>query len=92
MQDFELLTSIIRAKEIFGIEKGIVISQKFHNQRAIYLASHYDMDIIGFNAENVSQSYGLKTEIREYLARTKAVLDIIFNVQPKYKGCKIIIK
>ncbi|GEQ87296.1 protein SanA [Patiriisocius marinistellae] len=89
---FRTLDSIIRAKEVFNVNKAIIISQKFHNQRAIYLASQYDLNFIGFNAQNVSNSYGLKTEFREYLARTKAVFDIIFNVQPKFKGPKVIIK
>lgn len=47
---------------------------------------------IGFNARDLSGKYGLKTRIREYFARTKAYLDIILEVKPKFLGEKIEIK
>ncbi len=75
---FRTLDSVIRAKEIFGQESITVISQKFHNERAIYLAEKNGISAIGFNARDLSGKYGLKTQIREYFARTKAFLD--YNV------------
>src|SRR5215471_6631510 len=42
--------SIVRARDVFGIKQTTIISQEFHNQRAIFLASHNDLDAIGFNA------------------------------------------
>lgn len=80
---------MVRAKEIFGLTSFIVISQKFHNQRAIYLAKHHDIEAIGYNAKDITGRYGLKTRFREYIAKTKAVVDIIFNVEPKFLGKKI---
>lgn len=47
---FRTLDSVVRAKEIFGQTSITFISQKFHNQRAIYLAEHYDIKAVGFNA------------------------------------------
>ncbi|WP_225034906.1 vancomycin high temperature exclusion protein [Winogradskyella sp. SM1960] len=84
---FRTLDSMVRAKEIFGQNAFTVISQRFHNQRAIYIAQHYDIDAIAFNAKDV-----YKTPPREYLARTKARLDLLFNVGPKFLGDKIAIK
>ncbi len=89
---FRTLDSVIRAKEIFGQEQITIISQQFHNERAIYLAEKNDITAIGYNARDVSRRYGLKVRLREYLARTKVFLDILFNVKPKFLGDKIEIK
>lgn len=89
---FRTLDSVIRAKEIFGQESITIISQQFHNERAIYLAEKNGIKAIGFNAKDVSGRYGLKVRIREYLARTKAYVDILFGVKPKFLGEKIEIK
>lgn len=86
---FRTLDSVIRAKEIFGQVSLTVISQKFHNERAIYLAEKNGISAVGFNAKNVSKKYGFKTQIREYFARTKAYLDVLFGVQPKFLGERI---
>ncbi len=89
---FRTLDSVIRAKEIFGQKSITIISQKFHNERAIYLAENNGINAIGFNAKDLTGRYGIKTKIREYFARTKAFLDIVFGVQPKFLGKKIEIK
>ena len=89
---FRTLDSVVRAKEIFGQENLTIISQKFHNERAIYLAEKHGISAIGFNAKDLNGSYGLRIKIREYFARTKVFLDIVFGVTPKFLGKKIEIK
>ncbi|WP_299161745.1 ElyC/SanA/YdcF family protein [uncultured Tenacibaculum sp.] len=89
---FRTLDSVVRCKEIFGQDKVTIISQKFHNERAIYLAHNHEIEAIGFNAKDVSGRYGLKVKLREYLARTKVFIDILFGVKPKFLGEKIEIK
>jgi len=89
---FRTLDSVIRAKEIFGLETFTVISQKFHNERAIYLAKKHEIQAIGFNAKDVEGRSGFKTKLREYFARTKAVLDVMTGKNPKFLGDKIEIK
>jgi len=69
-----------------------IISQKFHSERAINLAAHFNTNAIGFNAKAISGKYGLKVKLREYLARIKVFVDLVFNVQPKFLGTKIKIK
>lgn len=87
---FRTLDSVVRAKEVFGQNEMTIISQKFHNQRAIYIANHFDIKVVAFNAKAVKNR---KTVIlREYLARSKASLDLVFDVQPKFLGEKIIIQ
>ena len=88
---FRTLDSMVRAKEIFGQDSITVISQKFHNERAIYLANRHDIYAIGFNAKDVSARYGFKVGVRERLARVKMVLDLLIGKQPKYLGKKIAI-
>lgn len=86
---FRTLDSVVRAKEIFGQEAITIISQQFHNERAIYLAEHFGMKAIGFNAKGVSGQLALKVKLREYLARVKVFVDIVTQKQPKFLGEKI---
>ncbi len=90
---FRTLDSVVRAKEIFGQDDITIISQKWHNERAIYLAEANDINAIGFNAKGVKITYrfGLKTRIREYFARVKVFIDLIIGKEPKFLGKKIII-
>ncbi|MDB4293298.1 YdcF family protein [Maribacter sp.] len=89
---FRTLDSMVRAKEVFGLDSVTVISQKFHNERAIYLAERKGLTAIGFNAQDVSARNGLKVQFREYFARVKVFLDLLFNTQPKFYGDKVEIK
>lgn len=86
---FRTLDSMVRAKEIFGQDSVTVISQEFHNQRAIYLASYAGVYAIGYNAKDVVGSGGIKTSIREYFARCKVFLDLIIGKEPHFLGEKI---
>jgi SanA protein len=74
---------------VFGERDILVISQQFHNERALYIAAANDMTAEGFNAKTVSKRYGAKTYIREYLARTKMFLDLLFGKDPKFLGEEI---
>lgn len=87
---FRTLDSMVRAKEVFGQKKFIVISQKFHNERAVYIARKKGIKAFGFNAPDVNVRAGLKTRLREYLARTKMMLDLyILGTQPHFLGEKV---
>jgi SanA protein len=89
---FHTLDSVVRVKEIFGQDSVTIVSQNFHNQRAIFLADHHGIDAIGFDAPDVSPEYALKTESREQFAKLKAVLDVyVFHKQPHFLGQKIVI-
>lgn len=89
---FRTLDSMVRAKAIFGLEDVTIISQKFHKERAIYLAEKKGLHAIGFNADGISLNQGLKVQIREYFARVKVFIDLALNTQPKFFGDKIEIK
>ena len=89
---FRTFDSMIRAKEIFGQSKFIVVSQKFHNERAIFIARKYNMEVYGYNAEDVSAASGFKTKVRELFARVKVFIDVYTGKKPKFLGEKINIK
>lgn len=88
---FRTFDSMIRLKEIFSQTSVTVISQPFHNQRAIYIASREGIDAIGFNAKDLSKNLGFKVQLREKFARVKMFLDFWVGKQPKYLGKKITI-
>ncbi len=89
---FRTLDSVVRSKAVFGQQKITIISQKFHNQRALFIANRRGVTAVGYNAKDVSFRLGIKIRLREYLARCKAILDIIIlNKQPKFLGEKITI-
>ncbi len=93
IQDFaglRTLDSIVRCKEIFGQNGFIIVSQKFHNERAVYIARKQGYTVQGFNAKDVNKRSGFKTNLREVFARVKLMLDTyILNTQPKYLGEKV---
>ena len=81
------LDSVVRAKEIFGQEKVVVVSQAFHCERAVFLARSRDIEAIGFVAANNPPLFDkIKLWMRERLARVVAVSDIIFMRSPKHLG------
>ena len=86
---FRTLDSLVRCKIIFGELDILVISQQFHNERAVYIARAKGIQAIGYNAQDVNAKYGFKTRIREYLARTKMFLDLWFGKEPKFLGEEI---
>jgi SanA protein len=82
--------SVVRAKEIFGAHSLLVISQRFQNERAIYIAQAHGIQAYGFNARDVQTQAGLKTKIREVGARVKMWLDVNFlDTRPRHLGEKI---
>lgn len=88
---FRTLDSMVRCRDVFKEDAIITISQKFHNQRAVYIGRKKGLDAIGFNAKDVSTAYGFKTQVREKLARVKMMLDLLFDVQPKFGGPAVLI-
>jgi SanA protein len=86
---FRTFDSMVRLKEIFSQDSVTVISQAFHNQRALFIASKEGIAAIGYNAQDVSAKAGLKTQIREKLARVKVFADYLFGIKPRFLGPKV---
>lgn len=84
------LDSVVRAKEIFGVEKVVFISQQFQNERAIWLAKANGIDAIAFNAQDIKGQSSLRVRLREVGARVKMWLDVhILDTAPTRGGEKI---
>lgn len=84
------LDSVVRAKEIFGADTVLFISQRFQVQRAIYLAEASGIEAYGFVAKDVETTAGFKTKLREIGARVKMWLDVNFlDTQPRHLGDKV---
>lgn len=87
---FRTFDSVIRAKEIFGQDSIVIISQAFHAKRASFIAEKNNINsyILSARVPKISA----KTRLREYPARLLMYLDIyLFNTKPKFGGEKIII-
>ncbi|MVM37157.1 SanA protein [Spirosoma sp. HMF3257] len=81
---YRTFDSVVRCKDEFNQEKITIISQNFHNARALYIGNHEGMEAIAFAAQDVPDGYSLRTLIREYLARPYALLDVhVFRPQPE---------
>ena len=86
------LDSVVRSHKVFQQKRITIVSQEFHNYRALFIANHYGMDAIAYNADYPT-AVTCKTILREYLARPKAILDLYFlKTQPKFLGDKITIR
>lgn len=83
---FRTLDSVVRAKKVFGQQGYTVISQRFHNERAVYLARFYGIDAIGFNAADPPPRWSMRTWLRERLARVKLFIDLLVGKKPRFLG------
>jgi SanA protein len=89
---FRTFDSMYRMRKIFGQTEFTIISQKFHNQRAIYIGNSLGLNTVGYNAKDVDAYNGFRTKLRERFARVKMFIDLITNKKPKFLGEKVIIE
>jgi SanA protein len=90
---FRTLDSVIRARKIFGQDKLIIVTQRFHTWRALASARRYGIDAVAFCAEDVPPQWRSFPKRREVAARAVAVLDLyILHRGPKFLGSKEPIK
>lgn len=83
------LDSIVRCKEIFGQAKIIIITQPFHSYRALFISHFYNMNAVALVAREPAQEAAPRVYLREYLARTKAILDLyVLGTTPRHLGEK----
>jgi SanA protein len=83
------LDSIVRSKEIFGQDKITIITQAFHCNRALFISRFYNIEAVAIQANEPSPEVGVKIYLREYLARTKAIIDLyILKTPPHHLGEK----
>ncbi len=83
---FSTYETVYRAKEIFGAEKIVIVTQRYHLYRAMYIAKAMGMEVYGVAADYRQYSGQLARDIREVLARVKDFGMTIFWPQPTYLG------
>ncbi len=81
------LDSIVRSKEIFGQNRLIIVTQPFHCYRALFISRYYNIDAVALLSDSDSENAIVRVNIREWLARSKAVLDLyILKTTPHHLG------
>jgi SanA protein len=70
------LDSVVRAKLVFGFDRLTVISQEFHNRRALFFCKHFQIDGVALNATSVDGIHSWRLTCREFAARAIAVLNV----------------
>lgn len=83
---FNTYDSMYRAKNIFNVNKCVVVTQKYHLYRSIYIGNALGMETYGVPAQNIKYVGQLGRDIREVLARDKDVVKCIFKPQATYMG------
>ena len=83
---FSTYDSIYRAKEVFKVKKIVVVSQKFHLYRALYISKALDVKAYGVMAEPTKYSGQFYRELREILARDKDFVKSILKPKSTYVG------
>ena len=77
---YRTINSVMNANKVFGLKSFTIISQEFHNERALYQAEHLGLDVENlqaFNAKMPTSRRAYLTSIREYFARVKMFIDLI---------------
>ena len=84
---FRTLDSIVRAKKVFGLSHCTIISQRFHNERALYIADSIGLNAVAFDAADPPGGIETRLWWRERFSRLTAVLDTqVFGTQPRFLG------
>ena len=86
---FSTYDSIYRAKEIFQAKKIIIVTQDYHQYRALYIAKKLGIEAYGVSSNKREYQFQIKRDIREYIARIKDFIMCIFKPEPKYLGEQI---
>lgn len=83
---FNTYSSMYRARDVFLAEKIVIVTQRYHLYRALYLANKMGIDAYGVASDPRTYSGQTMRELREILARSKAFVNVIIEPEPKYLG------
>lgn len=77
---YRTINSVVNANKVYGLKSFTIISQEFHNERAMYQAEHLGLNVENlqaFNAKNPTSKRALMIYLREYFARVKMFWDLL---------------
>ena len=83
---FSTYESIYRAKEIFEAKKVVIVTQKYHLYRALYIANKLGLEAYGVGSDPRQYVGATYRELREILARNKDFIKCIYKPEPTYLG------
>ena len=83
---FSTYESLVRAKEVFGAKKVVIVTQKYHLYRALYMAEALGLEAVGVSADLRGYSGQSVREVRELLARAKDFVYTMVKPAPTYLG------
>ena len=83
---FSTYESIVRAKEVFGAERIVIVTQEYHLYRALYIAEKLGLEAVGVSADLRSYAGQSLRDVREIAARAKDVLAVWLGVKPTFLG------
>ncbi|WP_420080859.1 SanA/YdcF family protein [Streptomyces sp. JL4002] len=85
---FDTWDSCVRAKEVFGVERAVLVTQGFHIRRAVALCQAAGLDSYGVGVADVHDATWYYGQTREFFASGKAALDAAFKPEPRFLGPK----
>lgn len=85
------LDSVLRARDLYGQRRMVIVSQDFHVRRAVWLAREHGIEAFGFDAPGVSPFDALDSWVRQFPSALKAVLDIWTGSVARYRGQPVVI-
>ena len=83
---FSTYESMYRARDVFGAKRIVIVSQRYHLYRALYVAERLGLDAYGVSADLRPYAGQEAREVREILARVKDFLTAIVQPSPTYLG------
>lgn len=83
---FSTYETVYRAKEVFGAKKVVIVTQKYHLYRALYIAKQLGLEAYGVASDYNTYSGQSKRDVREFLARCKDFVQCIYKPEPTYLG------
>ncbi len=83
------LDSVLRARDVFAQSRYVVVSQAFHNHRAIWLARQHGIEAYGFDARDVPFALAPQVWLRQYLSAARAIYDVLAGSTSRHDGPRI---
>lgn len=83
---FDTYDSMIRAQKVFGVTNAIIVTQRYHLPRALYLVDAFGIKAQGVAADRRTYRGIVRYTVREILADVKAVINVVLQASPRFLG------
>ncbi len=83
---FDTYSSVIRARDVFGVHEMYIITQRFHLHRSLFIARQIGIDAKGVCADRRTYVFSAWYNVRELFARVKAAINVLTGREPRFRG------